>query len=88
MPRPTGMTSRPPMASCCFSVSGTFGPPAETMMASNGRLLRQALGAVGEDDLGIGVAEPLQPLARQLASSSWRSMANTLLAMRLITAAA
>ena len=24
------------MASCCFSVSGTLGPPAETMIASNG----------------------------------------------------
>ena len=28
-----------------------------------GRFLRQALGAVGDDDLDIGIAEPLQPAA-------------------------
>ena len=31
-----------------------------------GRFLRQALGAVGDDDLGIGIAEPLQPGAGEL----------------------
>ncbi len=53
------------------------------------RLLRQALGAVGDDDLGIGIAEPLQPAPRQARQvPACRSMANTLFAMRLITEAA
>ena len=52
------------------------------------RFLGQALGTVGADNFGIGVAEPLQPGAASFASSSWRSIANTLLAMRLMTAAA
>ena len=33
---PTGMTRRPPTASCCFKAGGTSGPPAATRMASNG----------------------------------------------------
>ncbi len=33
---PTGMTSRPPSASCSSSASGTAGPPAVTTMASKG----------------------------------------------------
>ena len=35
-PRPTGMTRRPPAASCSSSASGTFGPPAATTIASYG----------------------------------------------------
>ena len=52
------------MASCCFSVSGTFGPPAETMMASNGACSGRPLVPSATDDLGIGVAETREPLAR------------------------
>ena len=33
---PTGITSRPPILSWCFSDSGTLGPPAATTMASYG----------------------------------------------------
>ena len=35
-PLPTGMTSRPPVFNCRDSVSGISGPPAVTMIASNG----------------------------------------------------
>ena len=51
-------------------------------------LLGQALGAIGDDDLGIGIAQPFQPGAGEFRQLSWRSMASISLAMRLITAAA
>ena len=64
---PTGITSRPPIASWPFSASGTSGAPAATRMASKGAASGQPRRAVADPDLDVRVAERLEALACRLA---------------------
>ena len=60
----TGMTSRPPSASCCFSDSGGAGAPAATRIASKGARSgtpREPSPSMHRD---VGIAEPFERLAR------------------------
>ena len=61
---PTGITSRPPGASCCSSASGTCGTARRDGDRVVGRVLGPAERAVAVQHVDVVVAEPLEPLAR------------------------
>ena len=86
---PTGITSRPPIASCSFSASGTLRPARRDEDRVEGRVLGPAERAVADAELDIVVAELRQPpRAPRRRATAWRSIAKTRSAICAITAAA
>ena len=61
---PTGITIRPPSASCSNSGGGTAGPPAATRMRSNGASSGHPSVPLRRPHPHVAVPEPFQRLAR------------------------
>ena len=61
-----GMISRPPNRKLLLQRFGNMRAAGGNDDGLERCLLRQALGAVGDNDLGIGIAQPFQPGAGEL----------------------